>query len=79
LLASVRFISGLDRPTETYHEKWALQLNDKRPAKALAESMRLLVDQHSMHWDPAWNVTRNTFPYTNAERKGGINSDKNRN
>jgi glycogen phosphorylase len=53
------------RPLETFHEKWAVQLNDTHPAIAVAELMRLLVDEHAMDWDTAWNVTHNTFGYTN--------------
>ena len=55
----------LKRPLDKFHEKWAVQLNDTHPAIAVAEMMRLLVDEHQMEWDAAWNVTRNTFAYTN--------------
>jgi starch phosphorylase len=55
----------LNRPLDKFHEKWAVQLNDTHPAIAVAEMMRLLVDEHQMGWDTAWNVTRNTFAYTN--------------
>jgi starch phosphorylase len=55
----------LKRPLDKFHEKWAVQLNDTHPAIAVAELMRLLVDEHEMDWDTAWNVTRNTFAYTN--------------
>jgi glycogen phosphorylase len=55
----------LKRPLDKFHEKWAVQLNDTHPAVAVAELMRLLVDEHGMEWDTAWNVTRNTFAYTN--------------
>lgn len=55
----------LGRKLDTFHEKWAVQLNDTHPAIAVAELMRLLVDEHHMDWDLAWNVTRNTFAYTN--------------
>jgi glycogen phosphorylase len=55
----------LERPLDTFHEKWAVQLNDTHPAVAVAELMRLLVDEHQMDWDSAWRVTQNTFAYTN--------------
>src|SRR5262245_14215435 len=61
----IRIHRALNRPMETFHEKWAVQLNDTHPAIAVAELMRLLVDEHGMDWDTAWNVTRNTFAYTN--------------
>jgi glycogen phosphorylase len=49
----------------TFHEKWAVQLNDTHPAVAVAELMRLLMDEHNLGWEEAWNVTRATFAYTN--------------
>jgi starch phosphorylase len=48
-----------------FHEKYAVQLNDTHPALAVAELMRLLVDDHGMDWDAAWNVTQRTMAYTN--------------
>jgi starch phosphorylase len=61
----IRIHRGLNWPLDRFHEKWAVQLNDTHPAIAVAELMRLLVDEHGMDWDKAWNVTRNTFAYTN--------------
>jgi starch phosphorylase len=55
----------LGRPLEQFHAKFAVQLNDTHPALAVAELMRLLVDEHLLDWDTAWNVTQSTFAYTN--------------
>ncbi len=46
-------------------EKTAIQLNDTHPAIGIAEMMRLLVDQHGLLWDKAWDITRRCFSYTN--------------
>jgi glycogen phosphorylase len=53
------------RPIETFHEKWAIQLNDTHPSVGVAELMRLLLDEHSFGWEQAWEITSNTFNYTN--------------
>lgn len=55
----------LGKPLNTFHETFAIQLNDTHPAVGVAELMRLLVDDHSMDWDEAWGITTKTFSYTN--------------
>ena len=50
---------------ENFHEKNAVQLNDTHPAVAVAELMRLLVDEHELTWDTAWQVTSQAIAYTN--------------
>jgi starch phosphorylase len=46
-------------------DKAVFQLNDTHPAMAVAELMRLLLDEHGFEWEPAWEVTRRCFAYTN--------------
>jgi starch phosphorylase len=52
-------------PPERFHEKFAVQLNDTHPSIAVAELMRLLVDELNLDWERAWSITRQTFGYTN--------------
>ena len=49
----------------TLPDKAAVQLNDTHPAVAVAELMRLLIDEHRLDFDAAWDITRRTFGYTN--------------
>ncbi|MCK4502893.1 MAG: glycogen/starch/alpha-glucan family phosphorylase, partial [Desulfuromonadales bacterium] len=48
-----------------FAEKNCFQLNDTHPSCAVAELMRLLMDEHGLDWDQAWSITRKTMAYTN--------------
>ena len=50
---------------ETLPEHAAVQLNDTHPAIAVAELMRILVDDHACSWEKGWAITKSTLNYTN--------------
>ncbi len=50
---------------DNFAEKVAIQLNDTHPAIGVAELMRILVDEHSLVWEKAWDISTKTFAYTN--------------
>jgi len=50
---------------DQFPAKVAIQLNDTHPALAVAELMRLLLDEHLVPWQTAWEITQETMGYTN--------------
>jgi starch phosphorylase len=60
-----RFWKRGPRKIEDLADKVAIQLNDTHPALAIPELMRLLVDEYLLGWEPAWDLTRRIFAYTN--------------
>lgn len=50
---------------DEFYEKTAIQLNDTHPSLAVAELMRILIDENSIDWEKAWEITTKTLGYTN--------------
>ena len=59
----IHLLRGKD--LDSFHESFAVQLNDTHPAIAVAELMRLLMDEHFFPWEQAWQITCKTMGYTN--------------
>ncbi len=54
-----------DAPLEDFAKCNVFQLNDTHPSIAVAELMRILLDEKGLEWDAAWEITRNCMAYTN--------------
>ncbi|MHC5373663.1 glycogen/starch/alpha-glucan phosphorylase [Enterococcus sp. LJL120] len=52
-------------PMEALHHQIAVHINDTHPAMAVAELMRILIDDEDLSWDTAWHVTTKVMSYTN--------------
>ena len=61
----LRVLDYKKQPLEHFPDRFAAQLNDTHPSIAVAELMRLLVDERKLDWDSAWRITVRTFGYTN--------------
>jgi starch phosphorylase len=61
----LRLLELKAQPIARFPEVFAAQMNDTHPAIAVAELMRLLVDEHDLEWDAAWDITQRTLSYTN--------------
>jgi starch phosphorylase len=61
----IRLMKMRNLPLERFHEYYAIQLNDTHPTVAIAELMRLFLDEYGFDWDKAWDITTKTFAYTN--------------
>ena len=61
----LRILDIAGEAPEHFPDRFAAQLNDTHPSIAVAELMRILVDERQLAWDLAWGVTFRTFGYTN--------------
>jgi starch phosphorylase len=61
----IRRYLGAHGNFDDFPSKVAVQMNDTHPSLAVAELMRLLVDDHDVDWDRAWEITQATLGYTN--------------
>ena len=50
---------------DEFPDKAAVQMNDTHPSLCVAELMRILIDEHEVEWDRAWEITQATLGYTN--------------
>ena len=61
----VRRFKAIDGNWENFPNLAAIQLNDTHPSIAIAELMRILIDQENLDWDLAWDITQKSMGYTN--------------
>jgi glycogen phosphorylase len=61
----IRSLDARGIPVQEFPDHWAIQLNDTHPSIAVAELMRLLLDDKHLEWDAAWAITTACLSYTN--------------
>lgn len=61
----IRNLDARGLPITDFPDHWAVQLNDTHPAIAVAELMRLLIDDKHLEWEEAWSITSRALSYTN--------------
>ena len=61
----VRRFKAIDGNWNNFPNLAAIQLNDTHPSIAIAELMRILIDQENLEWDFAWDITKKSMGYTN--------------
>ncbi|MEO1003275.1 MAG: glycogen/starch/alpha-glucan phosphorylase [Cyanobacteria bacterium J06638_7] len=61
----IRSLEARNIAVHDFPEHWAVQLNDTHPSIAVAELMRLLLDDKRLEWDQAWSITTASLAYTN--------------
>ncbi|MBL6801364.1 MAG: glycogen/starch/alpha-glucan phosphorylase, partial [Synechococcus sp. BS307-5m-G37] len=61
----LRSLDSRGLSVENFPEHWTVQLNDTHPAIAVAELMRLLIDDRHLEWEKAWDITTRSVAYTN--------------
>ena len=59
------YLEKYDQPLTKLDQYVAVHINDTHPSMAIAELMRLLMDEHGLGWEDAWQVTVNVMSYTN--------------
>jgi len=61
----IRSLDARGIPITEFPDHWAVQLNDTHPSIAVAELMRLLIDDKHLDWEEAWSITSRSLAYTN--------------
>ena len=61
----VRHFMRTHDDVSTFADKVCIQINDTHPAVAVAELMRVFIDDYGLDWDVAWDITSHTIAYTN--------------